>query len=104
VSGARWCSKISDVRVPATSAHHVVVVAGEEVHVAHLGAAGHPGHELGEPVAGVGLQADRDHGLQGVAGRRRVDVGVVAADHPALAQRPDAAEARRRRDPRARGE
>ena len=49
-------------------------------------------------AAGVRLQPDRDHGLDRAAERGRVDVGVVAADHAALAQRPHPAQAGRRRD------
>ena len=62
------------------------------------GSCGDLGHELGDVPAGVRLQPDRDHGLDRTAERGRVDVGVVAADHAALAQGAHPAQAGRRRD------
>ena len=51
-----------------------------------------------DAAAGVGLEPDRDHRLQRAPERGLVHVGVVAADHAALAQRPDPPQAGGRRD------
>jgi hypothetical protein len=49
-------------------------------------------------------QPDGDHRLQVAAQRPRLDVGVEAADHPALAQRTHPHETGRRRDADALGQ
>ena len=63
-----------------------VVLASQEEDVQHLGQRRHPRHERPQVATGVGLQADRDHRLQGPSEDRWVNVGVVAADDATLPQ------------------
>ncbi len=94
------CLGVGDVRVAGQALDEVaqclrgcrrdvqqeVVLASEEEDVQHLGEPCHPGHERPQVAAGVSLQADRHHRLQGPPKSRGVDVGVVTADDAALPQ------------------
>jgi adenylosuccinate synthase len=75
-----------------------VVGPGEEEHVEHLGQRGDRGGELADAPARVGLEPDGNHRLDRPAERGHVDVGMVATDDAALAQRPHPAEAGGRGD------
>ncbi len=60
--------------------------------------------ELLDRLAVLDLQVDVDRHLEASADRRRVDVGVVAADHAGPLERANASQAGRRREPDPLGE
>ena len=61
--------------------HEEVVAPARKNTLSTSGSCGDLGREVADVSAGVRLQPDGDHRLQRTAEHRRIDVGVIAADH-----------------------
>ena len=72
--------------------------------LAHFGQSAHVLLEFAQGAFGLALEADHREDRDRKAELGRVEIGVVAADHPVLLEPPHAAQARRRGQPDTLGE